>query len=90
MKEAGRRCCGVDVHKDTIVISVLPPEGGGGKPVRKRYRTFRNDLIRMRVWLKQLRVTETAMESTGVYWRPVWNVFEEQAAVGQPGSGQGT
>ncbi len=46
--------------------------------MRKRYRTFRNDLIRMRVWLKQLRVTEIAMESTGVYWRPVWNVFEEQ------------
>jgi hypothetical protein len=40
-------------------------------------------LIRMRVWLKQLRVTEIAMESTGVYWRRI------PAAVGQPGSGQG-
>jgi transposase len=45
--------------------------------VRKVYGTFRNDLIRMRVWLKQLKVTEIAMESTGVYWRPIWNVLEE-------------
>jgi transposase len=78
MQEVFRRCCGLDVHKDTIVVAVLAPDGGEGRPVRKRYRTFRNDLIRMRVWLKQLRVTEIAMESTGVYWRPVWNVFEEQ------------
>ena len=45
---------------------------------RKTYRTFRNDLSRMRGWLKQLHVTEIAMESTGVYWWPVWNVLEGQ------------
>jgi transposase len=44
--------------------------------VVKRYGTFRNDLTRMRGWLKLLKVTEIAMESTGVYWRPVWNVLE--------------
>jgi transposase len=55
----------------------------GGKPdkegqkFRKTFGTFRNDLIRMRVWLKQVKVNEVAMESTGVYWRPVWNVLEE-------------
>jgi transposase len=32
----------------------------------------------MRVWLKQLKVNKTAMESTGVYWRPVWNVLEDE------------
>jgi hypothetical protein len=62
-----RRCCGMDVHKDTIVVCVLPPDGGDGIPARKTYKTFRNDLIRVRVWLKQLKVTEIAMESTGVY-----------------------
>ena len=67
MKESHRRVCGLDVHKDTIVVCVLPRAGGAGEVVRKIYRTFRNDLIRMRVWLKQLRVTEVAMESTGVY-----------------------
>jgi transposase len=78
MKEVYRRCCGMDVHQQTVVVCVLPVEGVEGKPIRKVYGTFRNDLIRMRVWLKQLKVTEIAMESTGVYWRPIWNVLEEQ------------
>jgi len=72
-----RRCCGMDVHKDTIVVCVLPADGETGITLRKTYRTFRNDLTRMRGWLKLLKVTEIAMESTGVYWRPVWNVLEE-------------
>jgi len=67
----------MDIHKDTVVVCVLPPVGGEGKTIRKTYGTFRNDLIRMRTWFKQLKVTEIAMESTGVYWRPVWNVLEE-------------
>lgn len=78
MKEVYRRVCGMDVHRDTIVVCVLPPVSKGGETIRKTYGTFRNDLIRMRVWLKQLGVTEIAMESTGVYWRPVWNVLEDQ------------
>lgn len=78
MNEGNRRCCGMDIHKDTIVVCVLPPVGGEGQTVRKTYGTFRNDLIRMRIWLKKLKVTEIAMEATGVYWRPVWNVLEEE------------
>lgn len=78
MQEVYRRCCGLDVHKETVVLCILPPDGTTGDPIRKTYATFRRDLIRMRVWLKQLRVTEIAMESTGVYWRPIWNVLEEQ------------
>ena len=72
-----RRYCGLDVHRDTIVVCVLPRVGQSGTAIRKVYRTFRNDLTRMRGWLKLLKVTEIAMESTGVYWRPVWNVLEE-------------
>jgi transposase len=68
----------MDIHKDTIVVSVLAPQGKQVTLLRKTYRTFRNDLIRMRTWLKLLKVTEIAMESTGVYWRPVWNILEDQ------------
>jgi transposase len=78
MKEVYRRCCGMDVHKDSIVVCVLPAVGETGKVIRKTYDGFRNDLIRLRVWLKQLRVSEIAMESTGVYWLPLWNVLEDQ------------
>ena len=46
------------------------------QPLKKVFGTFRNDLGRMRGWLKQLKVTEIAMESTGVYWRPLWNVLD--------------
>jgi transposase len=77
MNEVYRRSCGLDIHKDTVVVCVLPPVGIEGKVARKIYGTFRNDLIRLRIWLKQLKVTEIAMESTGVYWRPLWNVLEE-------------
>jgi len=68
MKQEYRRSCGMDVHKETIVVCVLPPVGGEGSAIRKTYGTFRNNLILMRVWLKQLKVTEIAMESTGVYF----------------------
>lgn len=76
MPEVYRRSCGMDIHKDTVVVCVLPPVGAEGQAIRKTYGTFRNDLIRMRTWFKQLKVTEIAMESTGVYWRPVWNVLQ--------------
>jgi len=71
-----RRCCGMDVHKDTMVACVWPPDGQAGTVLRKTYHTFRNDLTRMRGGLKLRKVTEIAMESTGVYGRPVWNVLE--------------
>jgi transposase len=76
MESKYRRCCGMDVHQKTVVACVLPPDGQNGKPIQKVFGTFRNDLARMRGWLKMLKVTEIAMESTGVYWRPVWNVLE--------------
>jgi len=76
MPEGYGRCSGMDVHKETVVVCVLPPEGKPGEPVQKTFGTFRNDLARMRGWLKLLKVTEIAMESTGVYWRPIRNVLE--------------
>ena len=77
METAYRRCCGIDVHKKTVVVHVLPPQSqSGGKPLERQFRTFTRDLRSLRGWLKQCRVTEVVMESTGQYWRPVWNVLE--------------
>ena len=66
----------MDVHKDTVVVCVLPRDGETGTANRRVYGTFRNDLTRMRGWLKLLKVTEIAMESTGstgvpdgMFWR---------------------
>lgn len=66
------------MHKDSVEVCVLPAVGTSGKTLRKRYGSFRSELIEMRAWLKQLKVSEVAMESTGVYWRPIWDVLDEQ------------
>jgi len=72
-----RRCCGIDVHKKSLSVCVLPPVGiKGGVIKEETFRTFTRDLKRLRTWLQRLRVTEVAMESTGQYWRPVWNILE--------------
>jgi transposase len=72
-----RRCCGIDVHKKSVTVCVLPPDGArAGEPKKKVFRTFTRDLVRLRVYLKNCRVTDIAMESTGQYWRPLWNLLE--------------
>ncbi len=76
MKQEYRRCCGIDVHKKSVSVCVLPPEGQQGVVKQEKFRTFLRDLKRLRAWLKNCKVTEVAMESTGQYWRPLWNVLE--------------
>lgn len=77
MELAYRRCCGIDVHKDTLTVTVLPPVGRGDIKTKKQvFRTFTRNLKRLRGWLRNCRVTDVAMESTGQYWRPVWNILE--------------
>lgn len=71
-----RRCCGIDVHKKSVTVCILPPEATSGEPKKRVFRTFTRDLHKLRFWLQSCRVTEVAMESTGQYWRPLWNVLE--------------
>ena len=81
MKEKHRRCCGIDVHKDSVMVCVLPPMGQSQIAVKKRrFPTFTRDLRQLRAWLKNCQVTEIAMESTGQYWRPLWNLLEGEFA----------
>ena len=77
MEPKHRRCCGIDVHKKSVTVSVLPPVGKPevGRHTRK-FPTYSRDLRQLRGWLKNCKVTEIAMESTGQYWRPVWNILE--------------
>jgi transposase len=73
------RCCGLDVHKKTVVACVLLTEVG--KAVRKAVRTFPTmsaDLLGVADWLRECGCTHVAMESTGVYWRPIYNVLEDE------------
>jgi transposase len=76
-----KRCCGLDVHKEIVVACLLIREGG---KVVKEIRTFLTmtvDLVVLHDWLKAHQVTHVAMESTGIYWRPVFNLLEEDFTV---------
>ena len=73
------RCAGLDVHSKTVSVCVSVCETGAKKRQQVRaFSTFTRDLMEMADWLKREGVTHVAMEATGVYWRPVWAVLEDQ------------
>jgi transposase len=73
------RCAALDVHKAQVTVWVRVPGGGGGREdLRARYSTMTVDLLALRDWLKELGVTHVAMESSGVYWKPVYYVLEDE------------
>lgn len=76
------RCAGLDVHKKTVVACVLLTAANGR--LSKEVRTFATTtagLLALRAWLGSHGVTHVAMESTGVYWRPVFNLLEGSVEV---------
>ena len=76
------RCAAIDVHKRTAVAAVAWVDDTGRH--RREVRTFATataELERLRAWLVERGVTHVAMESTGLYWRPLFNVLEEHCAV---------
>ena len=82
MEVLHERCCGIDVHKRSLTACVLTP-GAGGRP-RKEVRTFATmtaDLEALAGWLAERGVTHVALESTGAFWKPVWNVLEGRCSL---------
>ena len=72
-----RRCCGMDVHKKKLTVCVMSTDGVSPVQVRKRAcGTYTREVKKLRHWLLACKVTHVAMESTGVYGKPVWNVLE--------------
>ena len=72
------RCAGLDVHKDTVVACVRTPGADGGRDSQTRtFGTFTEDLLALRDWLLAEGVSLVGMESTGVYWKPVFYILEE-------------
>ena len=73
------RCCGIDIHKRSITVCVLIREAGRKEQKHLReFATTTSQILNCADWLRSLGVTHVAMESTGVYWRPVWNLLEGQ------------
>jgi transposase len=70
-----QHCCGLDVHKDTIFAAIYVDKA---KNEIKEFSTFTPDIVALSQWLKDQGVTKVAMESTGIYWIPIWNILEKE------------
>jgi transposase len=76
------RCAGIDVHKRTAVVTVGWVDDAGRRQKQTRtFSTMTGDIRRLRAWLAELGVTHVAMESTGVYWKPLFNLLEPHVRV---------
>ena len=69
------RCCGLDVHKETVVACIRLAIDGKVVKESRTFSTTTADLIAMSEWLAENKCTHVAMEATGVYWKPVWTVL---------------
>jgi transposase len=78
MKVVHEICCGIDVHAKMLVACLLL--GDGEKEIRT-FSTMTGDLLRLRDWLVAARCRHVAIESTGVYWKPVFNILEDALTV---------
>lgn len=72
MRTLHERCAGLDVHKKTVVACVITPEG---RELRS-FSTMTQSLLELSAWLQERGCRVAAMESTGVYWKPVYNLLE--------------
>jgi transposase len=71
------RCAGLDVHQATVVATVRYPGERGRASVTETFGTMTADLAALRDWLQAYGVTHVALESTGVYWKPVYYLLED-------------
>lgn len=77
-----QRCCGLDVHQNTVVACLLLQEPGGKlQKLLRTFGTFTKELCELVAWLVEHRVTHVGMESTGCYWIPVYAVLESEPSL---------
>lgn len=82
MEIINARCAGLDVHQATVVATVrVPGATGARESVTVTFGTMTPDLVALREWLQAYGVTTAALESTGVYWKPIYYVLEDAFAL---------
>jgi transposase len=76
------RCAGLDVHKKSVMACLITSAANGQcRKERQTFSTMTPDLVRLRQWLTERQCSQVAMESTGVFWRPVFNILEGHVEV---------
>jgi len=82
MERVLERCCGLDVGQKTVAACVrIPAPDGGREQIIRTFGTMTADLLALRDWLLAHGVTQLAMESTGVYWKPIYYALEDELTV---------
>src|SRR5512133_4074343 len=69
-------CCGIDVHKKFLIAHVVTTRDGEVTRQVRKFPTFTGTLHDLSDWLQQQGCTHVAIESTGVYWKPIYNILE--------------
>jgi transposase len=72
-----QRCCGLDVHKDTVVACLRLASDGKVTTEVRTFKTTTAALLQLSAWLAANSCTHVAMEATGVYWKPVWHILDD-------------
>ena len=73
-------CCGLDVHRDMVEACIIKGMLETPEIIHNQFKTTRQELLRLANWLVENECYHIAMESTGVYWRPVYEAIEEHSA----------
>jgi len=82
MEVVYERCAGLDVHKKTVTACrIIPHQTEGWQREIRTFKTMTADLLGLADWLANADITHVAMESTGVYWKPIFNILESQFQV---------
>lgn len=78
MKVVYPHCAGIDIHKKSMTVCVFDDQGQGKAPElhRRTFPTHTEGIRDLEAWLAMYRVSDVGLESTGVYWKPVWNALE--------------
>ena len=77
MNKILKRCAGMDVHKKSVTVCLMLDKEGKTKKRIKTFQTTTPALCELADWLKSYDVKSIAMESTGIYWKPLFNIFEK-------------
>lgn len=82
MQVVHERCAGLDVHKKSVVVCrIVPDETDGWHKEMRTFGTLTDELLNLFDWLRKAGITHVAMESTGVYWKPIFNILESEFEV---------
>jgi transposase len=78
MQELLDKCCGIDVHQETFTACIMKGNGKGMYKEIREFSTFTDGIQAFAAWLKEHGIVHAAIESTGIYWKPIFNILAEE------------